>query len=273
MSEILQAMLSSQPTQPSDGQAPAAQGSEQTAPQGTSVDNEFLERFNRLASKEAGLRKREQEIRAERETWKQKVDRLERLERLKAEDPEAALQELGLSYDQITERRLGSLGGETDKTVQQMQKELQALKEQLTNKDKMAEQERVGQELQRANDEVRKICEADDFELIRANDSYDLVLETAAEYFHATGKMVSLADCAKHVEQHLEQKLERILAAKKVANRIKPPVAENEPDTHGTASQESHSLSSSMASSTKPSLMITEDDLRQAALRALRGGV
>lgn len=272
MSEILQAMLSSQPAQAPEG-AMASQNSESTPHQGSNVDNEFLERFNRLASKEAGLRKREQEIRAERDSWKSKVERLDRLERLKAEDPEAALQELGLDYDQITERRLKSFGGETDRTVQTLQKELQELKAQLQNKDQAAEQERVGQELQRAHAEVRKICEADDFELIRANDSYDLVLDTAAEYFHATGKMVRLEDAAKHVEQHLEQKLERILAAKKVANRMKPPAPESERDMMGAGRQESASLSSSMASSTKPSLMITEDDLRQAALRALRGGV
>jgi hypothetical protein len=254
-----------------DPNAGSVQSSEPT--QGKSVDSEFLDRFNRMASKEAALRKREIEMKSERESWKQKVDRLERLERLKEEDPEAALQELGLNYDSLTERRLSSMGSEQDKLLSTMQKELQSLKSQLELKEKSQQEQAAGQALQQANDQVRQMCESDDFELIRANEAYDLVLDTAAEYYHSTGKMVTLEEAAKHVEAHLEKKLEAILAAKKVAARIKP----KEPDATEQASQvardeqEGRSLSTSMNASSRPSLAQSEDDLRQAALRALRG--
>lgn len=272
MSDILNAMLSSQADQAPANAEAAPQQAESSQPQANSVNSEFLERFNRLASKEAGLRKKEQEMRAERETWKEKIDRYERLERLKAEDPEAALQELGLSYDTLTERRLKGFGSEEQKVVSNLQKELQELKQQLQQKSQNEEQERVQSALQNANAQVRQICAADEFELIQANDAYDLVLETAAEFFQATGKMVPLDQAAKHVEQHLETKLERILAAKKVASRFnKSPEQSQELKVQSNA-QESATLSSSLAGSTKPQSLMTEDDLRQAAMRALRGG-
>lgn len=271
MSDILSTILASESQQPTGSeQAAPVQSTEATA-QGRSVDSDFLERFNRLASKEASLRKREQEMKAQGETWKQKVERLERLERLREEDPEAALSELGLDYDKLTERRLKSFGSEQDKTLNTMQKELQALKDQLANKDKAAEEERVSAALQGVHKEVRQICNTDEFELIQANESYDLVLDTAAEYYQATGKMISLADAAKHVEAHLEQKLERILAAKKVANRIKPRQEEPDANIPAQLAPESKSLSTSMSQSAKPSGWFSEEDLRQAAIRTLRG--
>jgi hypothetical protein len=85
--------------------------------------------------------------------------------------------------------------------------------------------------------------------------------------------MISLEEAARHVEAHLEKKLEAILAAKKVAARLKP----KDPDATEQGSQvaqdepEGRSLSTSMNASSRPSLALSEDDLRQAALRALRG--
>lgn len=269
MNDIVASMLSeSQAQAPAEGTAEASAAPEQNG-------NDFLERFNRLSAKEAAMRKREQEIKAERETWKSKVERLERLERLKDEDPEAALGELGLDYDKLTQRRLSSLGNEADKEIRQLKEELKAIKEGLTTEKQRAEQEATGQALQRANEQVRKICETDDYELIRSFDDYDLVLDTAAEYYRSTGKMVSLEEAAKFVEGHLEKKLEKILAAKKVAARqtkLEPEPKSDSFDGALSHAQESRTLSSSMGSTSRPTLAQTEEDLRQAALRALRGG-
>lgn len=270
MLDTLMPNASSEPTGQAENTG-SVQASEPT--QGKSVDTEFLERFNRMASKEASLRKRELEMKSTHESWKQKIDRLDRLERLKQEDPEAALQELGLNYESLTERRLSSLGSEQDKVLSSLQKELQSLKSQLELKEKSQQEEAAGKALQNANAEVQRICESDDFELIRANEAHDLVLETAAEYYHSTGRMVSLEEAAKHVEAHLEKKLEAILAAKKVAARIKPKPDTTEQDSQVARDEpEGRSLSSSMSASSRPNLALSEEDLRQAALRALRGG-
>jgi hypothetical protein len=267
MDSIVTAMVSEQQAQ-GEGAGSAAPQSAATS----NIDNDFLERFNRLSQKEAALRKRDQEIRAERDSWKSKVDRLEKLERLKQEDPEALLSEFGLDYDKLTERRLSSLGSEPERELKTLKEELTSLKQMLAKKDEDAQSEATGKALQQAHADVRALCEREEYELIGTFEDYDLVLDTAAEYFKATGKLISLEDAAKHVEGHLEKKLERILAAKKVAARNQPkPDPESSGIQGGSEPQESRGLSASMATSSKPSVAFSEDDLRQAALRALRG--
>lgn len=278
MSDIVASMLSEVGQHLSaDGLVSQDAGADTAA---KSNDTEFLERFNRLATKEAAIRKRDQEMRAERESMKAKLERLERFEKLGKEDPDALLGEFGLDYDKLTERRLSGLGGESSREFQQLKEELHSLKTSLQTKEaeqsERLKKEAEGEALQRANAEIRQLCESEEFELINSFESHDLVLDTAAEYFQATGKMISLAEAAKHVEAHLEKKLERILAAKKVAARQQK--SETAPQDSladlmkgGSRPRESKTLSSSMAGESRPSLAQSEEDLRQATLRMLRG--
>ena len=249
--------------------APAAQNTPPQAP----TDVEFLERFNKLSSRDATLRKQQQEIRSERDSFKAKIERLERLEKLAQENPEDLLSEFGTSYDKLTERRLSSMGGEQDKVVSSLQSRLEQLEAKLSQQSKIEAEQKTTQSMQAAQSEIRKICESDDFELIRSQDAYDLVLDVAAEAY-AKGRHITLAEAAKYTEAHLESKLERLLQAKKVTSRISPkPKAEDTPEPQQAAQQSSSLNSQSFSASSRPAPnVITEDDLRQAALRALRGG-
>ena len=266
MSEIVEQILQSQ------AQQPTAQAESQAQPgENQNHSAEFLERFNKLASKEAALRKREQESMRERDSYKSKVERLNRLEQLANEDPESLLGEFGLNYDKLTERRLSSLGGEQDKAFSSLQKEVQELKAMLGEKEKANSDAQNTQAMQAARAEIERICESDDFELIRINDQFDLVLDTAAEYFQATdGKVLSLVDAAKHVEAHLEQRLEKLQQSKKFTSRLQKSGEEPRQNSGQLPAESPRGLSNSLSGASRPApTPMSEDDLREAFWRAL----
>jgi hypothetical protein len=268
MSDIVQSILSSEAQQPT-GQPEA------TANQGENVNHsaEFLERFNKLASKEAALRKRDQEWRSEREQMAELRSRLERYEKLGKEDPESLLGEFGHNYDKLTERRLAGLESDEGKSIEQLKREFQEFKDSIVREkqeaSKRVESEQLTQAMQNARAEIEEICKSDDYELIRTEENYDLVLDTAAEYYQATGKRISFEDAAKHVEAHLEKKLERILAAKKATSRLQPK-GDDPSKQQPQPGQESFSLSSSLSGASRPTpTPVSEDDLRTAFWRAM----
>jgi hypothetical protein len=256
--------------QPAEQQAAAPTEPAQQAP----TDTDFLERFNKLASKEAPFRKRDQDMRAERDSWKSKVERLERLEKLASENPDDLLNEFGLNYDKLTERRLTGLGGEQERMMSNLQKELQDIKSQLESKKKAEDEQSVSRSLQEANAEIRRICDSEEFELIKTQEAYDLVLDVASEAFQA-GKHVTLQEAAKYVEAHLEKKLEALLSAKKVKARLEPkepPSELQQKEQFGMQQKPSLSSSQFSASSRPTPTPVTEDDLRQAFWRAMNAG-
>lgn len=242
---------------------------EQTTPPPAPTDVEFLERFNKLSSRDAMLRKQQQEIRSERDSYKTKMERLERLEKLAQENPEDLLSEFGLNYDKLTERRLSSMGGEQDKVVSQLQSRLEQLEAKLSSQAKIEAEQKTTQSMQAAQSEIRQLCESDDFELIRSQDAYDLVLDVAAEAY-AKGRHITLAEAAKYTEAHLESKLERLLQAKKVTSRLSPkPQAEDTPEPQQVAQQSSSLNSASFSASSRPApTALSEEDLRQAFWRS-----
>ena len=237
------------------------------------TDTEFLERFNKLSSREAMLRKRDQELRTERDSYKSKIDRLDRLEKLANENPEELLGEFGLNYDKLTERRLSGMGGEQEKVFNQMQSRLEQLEAKLSMQAKIEEEQKTTQSMQAAHAEIRRICESDDFELIRAQDAYDLVMDVAAEAFNS-GRHITLQEAAKYTEAHLEKKLEGLLQAKKVTSRLSPRKedAEAQQTQEQVPSKPSISSTSFNASSKPTPTALSEEDLRQAFWRTFSSG-
>lgn len=199
---------------------------EQTAQQQTQTsapvqDNrqsqEVLERFNRLMERENTLRKRESSL-TELQKKAERFDRV--MSAFENGDVDSGLNEFGLDYDKVTERRLGSLGSESDKKLTEMEKVIKQLQERLSNEDKAKDEEKVTRAYESTMNELKELVDgSEDFELIKAFGQYDLVLQVAGEVKQATGKLLPLAEVAKEVESRFEQQLENIMKTKKAASK------------------------------------------------------
>lgn len=135
----------------------------------------------------------------------------------------SVLQELGVTYDQLTNEILANQNGVTPE-INALKAEIKSLKEgvdkTLSDKDTQAEQA-VLREMRRNVNTLS--ANGDDFEMIRETGSQPDVIELIHRTWKDTGEVLDEAEAMALVEQDLLEQSLKIAKTKKVQGKLTPP--------------------------------------------------
>lgn len=266
---------------PVDGASPAAEESAPVAEpeRPAKVDP----RFSQLARKEAELHRAREAMKAEKAAIEQahrQVVAFEEARNAAKRDPLAALEALGLSYDDLTEQMLNGKKPTPSGEVAALRQELEQLRveqEQARARAEQAAAARLEAERAAVIDEARQAAvahveaNADRYTLTTINGGASLVPQVREQHFARTGQLLTIEQAASLVEKHFEGIADRVVKARqgipaKTATAPAAAPAANPPAAPRTLSN-ALTASPSVAAP-KPR---TEADRIKAALARLEG--
>ena len=206
-----------------------------------------------FSRKFAALSRKEKELRAREAEYDKRIADLE--EKFRPQEPEKqpelpieyrlkqnplkALEEMGLSYDKLTELALNDGKLTPDMQMKLMREELESdykskykeLEDRMLEKEKSDEQRRYDEIEMGFKNEIESFVRSnnDKFELIEANEANDVVYEVIEEHYNETGKILDIQEAAEAVESYLEEEAEKLLRLGKVRSKFNTGDIEQEP--------------------------------------------
>lgn len=282
-----------------EGQVEASESEESAKPEGDAEEkaeavaeekDRFASKFAALSRKEKALRQREQEMQARIKELEEKAARaseIELLEQRLKENPLELLEEKGVDFGKLTNLYLDNLDNSPEKKISKLEKEFNSkleskIKEleEKYNTDKKKEQEAAQQKaIENFKSEISQFVEsnAEEYELVKANDATDLVFEVIEEHYNTTaeeaedgvGKVLSVKEAADHVERYLLEQAQTLLKLKKLQSKREEESEKSmSPEKSGSEAKESVTLSNDQSTQipSKVSRKLTpEESLREAA--------
>jgi hypothetical protein len=211
----------------SEVSTPAATATDAPAqPNGRNAD------LDAFARKERQLRKMQQELQAERESFKRKETEYSNGYIAKTrfnEDPLGALQDAGISYEKLTELLLQNPNS-NDPTIRALRSEINALKQSQETASKQAEEQNTVKyqaAVKQIDNEVKMLIDRDaNFETIKQSGMADAVTQLIVDTFEAEGYVMDVLEAAKEVENHLVEEAYKLAQLSKVQSRLKPATPE-----------------------------------------------
>lgn len=193
-----------------------------------SSDPKFASKFAALSHKERKLQDMQAKLKEQMKALETEKLSLSELQTLKAKAKENPLEWLkggGLEYDDLVKYMLGGEKVPAESLVKQTDARVKALEEKLA----AYEQEKVTAQEEKAissfkNDIKEKVTASEEYELIRAFESYDTVYNVIEQHYTDTGKVLSIDEAAELVEAHLTQEVEegvkKISSTKKLSQKL-----------------------------------------------------
>ncbi len=195
------------------------------------------EKSDDFSRKFAALSRREKEIRAKEVEYDKRIAELEErlgsfgkkpepepelpIEYRLKKDPLRALEDMGLSYDKLTELALNDGKLTPEMQMRLMREELEGdykkkfeeLENRLLEKEKSDEQRRYDDIQRGFQNEIEDFVEsnADRYELIQANEANDIIYDVIEEHYNDTGRILDIEEAAEAVESYLEEEAEKLL--------------------------------------------------------------
>lgn len=205
------------PVAPTEGAAPT----ETKAPEADGLS--FASRMNALARREKHILEMQRNAKREVEEMKQKLAGYSKWDsisdRLKENPLDVLEKELGVSYNELSERLI--TGGEnmTNREIQELRKELAELKGGIS-KEKEQNQAQLATNTEKAlvHSIESHISNNKDFELMsnKTLDGVETAKQLIIDYYEKTGKILSTQEACSMVEQYLEETVKSIAEANKV---------------------------------------------------------
>lgn len=183
--------------------------------------DKFAKKFAALSRKEKELKQKEAELENKLKEF-QSADTLR--EQLK-QNPVKMLEEMGITYQDITEMVLNEGNPTPEMLINKMKSEYEEKLESLRNEyleDKKAEEEaKYNAVIENFQQEiVEHVNSNEDYELIRAQDRADLVYDVIEEHYEETGRVLEINEAADAVEQYLLQEAKKLLKVKKLGGQL-----------------------------------------------------
>ena len=250
-----------QPSQTSSVGTPT----ESVAPsQANNTDSELASRFAKLTQKERAFQKMQGDIKSERE----ELAKYRQLKQNAALNPNALLEEFGLSYGQLTEHVLKPKEDEKYQTIEQR---IARIEEEKRQSELQAHEAKQNEAYAQGISTIKQFVEehADEYEYVKLNDAYEDVLELAAKYYKETGKYLSFSEAANLVEKHFEGEADKYAQAKKLQAKFSKTEGTDAPVFGKPLSQ--NSLSNDTKTTTSPTEPNLDDKvLMERAVAAYR---
>lgn len=194
-----------------------------------------------LARKEKALRSKVQELRAKEDALKAReeaaktasqpsIDESKYIpkERL-TQDTLAVLEEMGISYDQLTNLILNQpkLDPASQAALSQMKAEIKALRDAQDDARKgvqTQQEEAYKQAVNQIRLEAKQLVSSDPvaYEAIHLTNSVNDVVELIEETFKQDGVLLSVEDAAKEVEDYLAEEAFKLAKLKKIQQKLQP---------------------------------------------------
>lgn len=211
-------------------------------------------KYEALAKKESAIRTREKEFQAREASFKEKEAKLAAAEAFQErlrQNPLDVLNEIGVTYDQLVEQAVNG----PDQKTRDIQKKLDAIeaaqKKQSEDIQNSAKAQRDSAINQIRNDAKDLVETSTEFETIKATESAEDVVELITRTFDETGKLLTVEDAAKMVEEELFAEAIRIANIGKVKAKLTPAVVEASKQQSGQQQQKMTTLTNNMTS-TRP---------------------
>jgi len=271
------------------GQASRHADTVETSPAAAAATPTQEKKDDFLSPKFAALARQEKQIRAERAKIKAERDALEaeKSARLNGyipkdkfkDDPLSALEEAGLSYDDLAKRLLEAPQSQVDPTVRAMQAKISDLESKLSQFTKSAEESK-STAYQQALDTIRHkvngvVNSSSEFEMIKSLEQTDAVVALIEETFKAEGYVMSEEEAAREVEEHLLSEAVRMSALEKVKKKLAPAPAAETPKEEAAApkqeQQQQQITTLSNALQSNGGKRLSESERRQRAILAAQG--
>jgi hypothetical protein len=247
-------------------------------------DPRLSNRLQILASKEKAIVRRQQQVKAQEQLIQEREAKLNEWEQFKSQastNPLAALQALGLSYQELTDFVLNNEKPTPDLQVKALRDEIASFKKEQLDSQQRAQEEakkRADEEFNQAIENFKSdvnafiTSHADEYELINLHESHDLVFATIEEHFNKTKKILSTKEASDLVEKYLEEQVEKtVTGTKKFQSKFSQALAQKE---EAPAPAQSPKTLTNTMSSSAPSMLPakTENDRMARALAALTQG-
>lgn len=209
---------------PAEGQ-PAAPETPAKAPE------QLSKSFAALAKKEKALFRERESLKAQHaaiEAEKSRIAAIEAKYSKRPASPREALEMAGFSYRDATDFELNDGTPTAEQIARQAQQEVQKFRDEQAARDRddaqkavqKAEEERA-QVVNEFKTEIQEFVaeKADDYELIKFNDAYEVVFNTVEVHYQKTGRLLSIPEAANIVEKFLEKRSDELWATKKFAKK------------------------------------------------------
>lgn len=240
----------------------------------------------RIASRFAALSKREKQIlereramqdrQRQLEMQAQRYQQLEHIVQNAKANPIAVLEQLGLSYEQITDYILQDPEATkpvAEKKLEEIERKIKAYEEAQLHAQRQAEQAYIDNTVKNFKNQIVSTVQSnpEKFELVALNNAYDTVFDVVEQYFNSTGELLTVEAAAQMVEEYLTNEAEeRILKAKKFqskfSSKAEPSVEAKNADAKASASKTL--TNTKVTSSTQPKEekpKSNDDSLKRAA--------
>lgn len=276
--------------QEADTQDAAPANAQEKPPTAAAEEPEVSSKFAELAKREKALRARqsqqEQALKAREEAIAKREAELQSRQAPQdstfiskdqfMRDPIKALNELGLTYDDITQGFLDASTPQDPRLLSQikmLEEKLAKLEGQTQEWDKKtAEQQQQAYEaaVNQLKSDTKALVESDDsFEMIKATDSISDVVELIERTYKEDGVLLSVQDAAQEVENYLIEEALKLAKTGKVQQKLKPVApaateAGKQQQPGQTQQQTVKTLTNSIASSRQLSA-------RERAIMAFKG--
>jgi hypothetical protein len=287
MEERLIEQSKSQQQNSDDIEAESAQRTETDAP-----NDEFASKFAALSRKEKDIRGREQELEKRLSQFEEKFAKydaqLQPQESTEPEvmapaiadliknDPVAALEQAGWSYEDITNMILNDGKMPTDRQLQLRIEEVEngyksrveELENKLLDQEKQKEEASYNQVIEDYKNDIKGFIDQDTeaYELVQANDAYDLVFDVIEQHHQETGRVLDTKTAVDQVESYLEGELKKVYQKSKKMSSWKRDEAEEAPQA---IQRHAPTLSNSLSAQGEPARaersLSREESLARAA--------
>lgn len=175
--------------------------------------DDFQTKFDNLLDRERTIREREESVKAAEAAGLSQTD----VAKLAKEDPIAFLEKFGISYDELTDSILDS--HDSDPKVKGLEDRI--AKFENADKERALKQEQAAMQAQvdKYVADVNAHIENSDYEIVKAMNGGQLVLDTITAYYRENGKELSVDEACKQVEGYLTEhelpKMQKLLETQK----------------------------------------------------------
>ncbi len=200
-------------------------------------NDEFSSKFAALSRKEKAIREREREIEQKIAQFEERMASFEKpaveepakepeipLEYRLKKNPLQTLEELGLSYEDLTKMVLNDGQLPADMQMKLMREELEndyrskfeELETKLTEKEKAEEEAKYNETITQFKSDINEFVDgSENYELIQQSEAYDLVYDVIEQYYEENQRILDTKEAADQVEEYLEEEYGKILEKSK----------------------------------------------------------
>ena len=219
-----------------------------------SQNDEFSSKFAALSRKEKQIRERERQVEQRIAQFEARMAELESakkepevqkepevpLEYRIRKNPLQTLEELGYSYEDLTKMVLNDGQMSTDMQMKLMREELERdyrskfeeLENKLTEKEKAEEEAKYNETITQFKQDINDfVNNSEEYELIQANEAYDLIYDVIEQYYEENQRILDTKEAADQVEQYLEEELRKVLEKSKKLGNWKPDASQRVAET------------------------------------------